>query len=126
MTDKRSERERAAEETLAATAPLRSLADEVRSYPLRLLRLVAEQRAARNAPVPDHALRLPPYLGETALRGLLDGGFITRAEGARGAIHAYAPTEAGLALIASLNEGDAASGAAAKKPRKPRGGEQGD
>ena len=126
MTDERSERERAAEETLAATAPLRSLTEEVRSYPLRLLRLVAEQRAARNAPVPDHALRLPPHLGETALRGLLEGGFITRAEGARGAIRAYAPTEAGLALIASLNDdGDDDGGAPAKKPRKPRGGEQG-
>lgn len=132
MTDERSVRERAAEEALAATAPLRSLTDEVRAYPLRLLRLVAEQHAARNAPVPDHALRLPPYLGETALRGLLDGGFIARADGARGAIHAYAPTEAGLALIASLNDGNDGSsgnegnggGAPAKKPRKPRGGKQ--
>lgn len=135
MTDERSERERAAEEALAATAPLRSLTDEVRAYPLRLLRLVAEQHAARKAPVPDHALRLPPYLGETALRGLLDGGFIARADGARGAIHAYAPTDAGLALIASLNEGNDGSngnegnegncgGAPAKKPRKPRGGKQ--
>lgn len=147
MTDERSERERAAEDALAATAPLRSLTDEVRSYPLRLLRLVAEQHAARKAPVPDHALRLPPYLGETALRGLLEGGFIARADGARGAIHAYAPTEAGLALIASLSDGDGndgggggngsggdgsagdgndgdGGGAPAKKPRKPRGGKQ--
>ncbi len=110
MMDERSERERAAEDALAATAPLRSLTDEVRSYPLRLLRLVAEQHAARKAPVPDHALRLPPYLGETALRGLLEGGFIARADGARGAIHAYAPTEAGLALIASLNDGNGNGG----------------
>ena len=110
MTDERSERERAAEDALAATAPLRSLTDEVRSYPLRLLRLVAEQHAARKAPVPDHSLRLPPYLGETALRGLLEGGFIARADGARGAIHAYAPTEAGLALIASMSDGDGNAG----------------
>lgn len=107
---------RAAEEALAATTPLRNLADEVRSYPLRLLRLVAEQHAARNAPVPDHALRLPPYLGETALRGLLEGGFIERVDGARGAIHAYAPTEAGLALLAPPQE----AAPPAKKPRKPR------
>ena len=148
MTDERSERECAAEDALAATAPLRSLTDEVRSYPLRLLRLVAEQHAARKAPVPDHALRLPPYLGETALRGLLEGGFIARADGARGAIHAYAPTDAGLELIASLNDGDGSAGDGsvgggsagdgsdgggndgggggppAKKPRKPRGGKQ--
>lgn len=116
MTGDMDDQTRAAEEALAATAPLRNLADEVRSYPLRLLRLVAEQHAARNAPVPDHALRLPPYLGETALRGLLEGGFIERADGARGAIHAYAPTEAGLALLASPQEPPPP----AKKLRKPR------
>ena len=99
------ERVRAAEEVLAATGPLRNLSDEVRSYPLRLLRLVAEQYAARNAPVSDHMLRLPPYLGETALRGLLEGGFVERVT-ASYAVYAYAPTPEGLALLASL-EGDA-------------------
>ncbi len=107
------ERVRAAEEVLAATGPLRNLSDEVRSYPLRLLRLVAEQYAARNAPVSDHLLRLPPYLGETALRGLLEGGFIERLSPER-AVYAYAPTPEGLALLASL-EGDTPK---ARKPRK--------
>lgn len=116
MTGDMDEQTRAAEEALAATAPLRNLTDEVRSYPLRLLRLVAEQHAARNAPVPDHALRLPAYLGETALRGLLEGGFIERVDGARGAIHAYAPTDAGLALLSPSQE----AAPSAKKPRKPR------
>lgn len=97
------ERVRAAEEALAATGPLRNLSDEVRSYPLRLLRLVAEQYAARNAPVSDHMLRLPPYLGETALRGLLEGGFIERVT-ASYAVYAYAPTAEGLALLSTLEE----------------------
>ena len=96
-------RVRAAEEVLAATGPLRNLSDEVRSYPLRLLRLVAEQHAARDAPVSDHLLRLPPYLGETALRGLLEGGFVERVT-ASYAVYAYAPTREGLALLASLEE----------------------
>ena len=108
------DRVRAAEDVLAATGPLRNLSDEVRSYPLRLLRLVAEQYAARNAPVSDHLLRLPPYLGETALRGLLEGGFIKRVT-ASYAVYAYAPTPEGLALLASL-EGDAK----APKGRRPR------
>ena len=113
MTQK--ERVRAAEDVLAATSPLRNLADEVRSYPLRLLRLVAEQHAARNAPVSDHLLRLPPYLGETALRGLLEGGFVERVTAAY-AVYAYAPTPEGLALLASLEERTGAS--KARKPRK--------
>ncbi len=107
------ERVRAAEDVLAATGPLRNLSDEVRSYPLRLLRLVAEQHAARNAPVSDHMLRLPPYLGETALRGLLEGGFVERVT-ASYAVYAYAPTQEGLALLASL-EGDARKGREGRK-----------
>ena len=107
------DRVRAAEDVLAATGPLRNLSDEVRSYPLRLLRLLAEQYAARDAPVSDHLLRLPPYLGETALRGLLEGGFIERLSPER-AVYAYAPTPEGLALLASL-EGDTPK---ARKTRK--------
>lgn len=109
------ERVRAAEDVLAATGPLRNLSDEVRSYPLRLLRIVAEQYAARNAPVSDHLLRLPPYLGETALRGLLEGGFIERLSPER-AVYAYAPTPEGLALLASL--GERTDAPKARKPRK--------
>lgn len=101
------ERVRAAEDVLAATGPLRNLSDEVRSYPLRLLRLVAEQHAARGAPVSDHMLRLPPYLGETALRGLVEGGFVERVTAAY-AVYAYAPTPEGLALLASLEDGQQA------------------
>ena len=110
----RDERVRAAEDVLAATGPLRNLSDEVHSYPLRLLRLVADQYAAREAPVSDHLLRLPPYLGETALRSLLEGGFVERVAAAY-AVYAYAPTPEGLALLASL-EGDAAP----QKARKSR------
>lgn len=91
---------REAEAKLAEAAPLRELADEVRAYPLRLLRAVIQQYALRHAPVPDHSLRLPPYLGETALRGLVEGGMVERVEDAARSIHAYIPTEAGLALIA--------------------------
>ena len=110
------DRVRAAEDVLAATGPLRNLSDEVRSYPLRLLRLVVEQYAARDAPVSDHLLRLPPYLGETTLRGLLEGGFVERVTAAY-AVYAYAPTPEGLALLASL-EGDSTERKAPKRRRR--------
>ena len=108
-----------AQEKIAEAVPLRELADEVRTYPLRLLRLLAEQQAARNGPVPDHALRLPPYLGETALRGLVEGGFIERAPQAMRSIYSYAPTQAGLDLLALVDAGDAGE-AKAKRPARKR------
>ncbi len=107
-------RVRNAEAKLAETGPLRDLADEVRTYPLKLLRRVAEQHQERVAPVPDHALRLPPYLGETALRGLVEGGYVRRVDDLARAIHAYVPTEEGLALIAAADS----PGRSKRAPRK--------
>lgn len=103
MTSRDTQAVRDAEAELAATGPLRDLGDEVRRYPLELLRRVAQLHAERNAPVPDHLLRLPTFLGETALRGLLEGGYVSRDDSARRAIHAYAPTERGLALLAAAD-----------------------
>ncbi|MEK9659849.1 MAG: hypothetical protein VW450_07900 [Chloroflexota bacterium] len=87
-----------AEETLAALGPLRQLAAEVRAYPLRLLEQVCAQADARGGTVPDHLLRLDPYLGDAALRALVEGGYIAREAGER-AIYVYAPTAQGRALV---------------------------
>ncbi len=97
------QRIRESEAKLAETGPLRSLAGEVRSYPLKLLRRVAQLHAERKAPVPDHVLRLPPYLGETALRGLVEGGYVRQTDETARAIHAYVPTEKGMALLAATD-----------------------
>ncbi len=92
-----------AAEMLAALPALKELADELRFYPVRLLTQLCEVHAKRNGPVPDHALTLLPYLGETALRALAEGGFVELIDDVSYAIHAYVPTEAGQALVASLN-----------------------
>jgi hypothetical protein len=94
---------RSAEKTLAATAPLKELYEELRTYPLRLLQIVVEQHALRLSPVPDHLLRLPPYLGETAIRALVEGGFVERVDDVSRAVFAYSPTEAGLEVVASMS-----------------------
>ena len=88
-----------AERLLGDLGPLRELADEVRTYPVRLLRLICDQYATRGAPVPDHALRLSPYLGETSLRALIGGGYVERDDTAHIAVHAYVPTASGKALM---------------------------
>lgn len=85
---------------LATLAPLRELALELRTYPVHLLVLLCEQHEQRGGPVPDHALKLAPYLGETALRALIRGAYIERVEDVSFAINAYNPTETGRALAA--------------------------
>ena len=88
-----------AERVLSELAPIRELLDEVRTYPLKLLRLISDQFAVRGGPVPDHVLHLQPYLGETALRALIKGGYLEQKDQTHLAIHAYVPTESGLALV---------------------------
>ena len=82
--------------------------------PLRLLQLVYEQHKERGGPVPDHVLKLPPYLGETSLRALVEGGFLERSDDPQYAIHTYAPTDVALALIEHVD-------GAVPTPPRPRG-----
>ena len=88
-----------AERTLSELRPIKELLAEVRTYPVWLLRRICDQYAARGGPVPDHALHLTPYLGETALRGLIDGGYVERHDHTHMAVHAYVPTASGIALL---------------------------
>jgi hypothetical protein len=92
----------AAAAELAAWAPLRELAAELRDYPVRLIVQLCHLAEMRKGPVPDHAITLLPYLGETALRALVNGGYAERIGEASYAINAYVPTEKGKALAASL------------------------
>ena len=98
-----SVRESVADE-LAKLQPLQALADELRLYPVRLLEQVCELADRRQGPVPDHTLTFLPYLGETAIRALVDGGYVQRLDDVPYAILAYLPTERGRALAASLRE----------------------
>jgi hypothetical protein len=94
---------------------LRDLADELRNDPVRLLSLVFEVYDQRGGPVPDHALELPPYLCETALRALAAGGYVERRGDVSYAIQAFVPTDRGRALVAqALDDG------AAPKRERPR------
>jgi hypothetical protein len=88
---------------IAALPALKELGDELKSYPVRLLSQLCDIHVQRNGPVPDHALTMLPYLGETALRALVEGGYIDLIDDVSYAIHAYAPTESGLALVATLD-----------------------
>ena len=88
-----------AETLLSELPPIQELLVEVRTYPVRLLRRICEQYAERQAPVPDHALHLAPYLGETALRALMDGGYVELQDELHISVHAYVPTASGRALL---------------------------
>ena len=101
---------------LSEIGPLRELAAEVRDYPVRLLRLLCATYAERGGPVPDHALKLAPYLGETALRALVEGGLAEEHEVSY-AVKAFTPTQAALDLVARLDGASPAPG----KPGATRG-----
>jgi hypothetical protein len=87
---------------LAELLPLKELATELKVYPVRLLAQLVEQSDRRQGPVPDHTLTLLPYLGETALRALVDGGYISKVDDVSYAIAAYEPTDKGRSLASGL------------------------
>ena len=100
MTNKTGQQADPGVETLLSELrPIQELMGEIRTYPARLLRLICDRYAERQAPVPDHALHLAPYLGETALRALIEGGYVERNDENHLAVHAYVPTASGRALF---------------------------
>ena len=100
MTNKTAQQSSAAAETvLGELRPIQELMAEVRTYPLRLLSRICDVYAERQAPVPDHALRLAPYLGETVLRALIEGGYVELRDEDHISVHAYVPTASGRALV---------------------------
>ncbi len=88
-----------AETVLSELGPIQELLGEVRTYPASLLRRICDLYATREAPVPDYALHLTPYLGETALRALIEGGYVALDPQTHMAVHAYVPTASGIALL---------------------------
>jgi hypothetical protein len=87
---------------LAKLPPLSAIAEALRNYPARLLERMCEQAERRKGPVPEHTLTFIPYLGETAIRALVDGGYIQRLDDLPYTILAYLPADKGNALAALL------------------------
>ena len=81
--------------------PMRELQDELRRYPVRLLRQLAAEFRRRQGAVPDHALELAPYVGETALRALVASGLAEQVLSPY-AVRAYKPTQLALDLLQRL------------------------
>ena len=102
------------ENRLSKLGPLEELRTEIRKYPVRLLKLLVALYEERAAPVPDHMLKLPPYLGETVLRALVEGGMVEIRE-ASYAIRAYAPTQEAIRIVAELSTAVAAGRKAGAK-----------
>ena len=90
------------EERILASAAMRDLTDELRAYPTRLLIQIVAEHRRRGGAVPDHVLEIVPYVGETALRALVDAGLADRIDDSPYAIRSYTPTADGLALAARM------------------------
>ena len=100
--DTQSAREEA-EKRIHATDAVREITEELRLYPVRLLRQIVAEHRRRNAPAPDHVLEIVPYLGETALRALVEAGLTERVDDSAYSMRAYAPTSDGIALDARMD-----------------------
>ena len=90
------------EERILDSNAMRELTGELTAYPVRLLRQLVAEYARRGTAVPDHVLDIVPYLGDTALRALVDAGLADRIDDSPHAIRAYVPTAEAIELDASL------------------------
>lgn len=77
---------------------VRSMEDE----PLKLLVDICDKNTLTGRPVPDHNLRMPGYIGDVALRALIETGLVEKKDGGRVSLYSYQPTECGIAYYQRL------------------------
>ena len=78
------------------TSTVKELLKGLEEEPARMLRAICAQYSREQAPVPDHRLPWAGYIGEVAVRALMEAGLVQREPGGHGAIYNYRPTEEGL------------------------------
>ena len=85
--------------------PFRRMREELEQYPVQLFGQICALYSLRQAPVPDYAVVLVPYLGEMSLRALEECGLVERSDRDLHAIRAFTPTDKGQELWGRMGRG---------------------
>jgi hypothetical protein len=70
--------------------------------PLKLLVDICRKREQSGRPVPDHNLHMQGYIGDIALKALIESGLVRRVDGGRMALYSFEPTVSGLQYYSRL------------------------
>lgn len=89
------------EKTQIMQQVFRSIQDE----PQKLLCDICSKQAKTGRPVPDFNLHMQGYIGDIALKALIEANLIKRVDGGRVSLYCYEPTEEGLKYYNFLKEG---------------------
>jgi len=99
-------------ELLQATEIMRQVARSMKEEPLKLLADICNKNESTGRPVPDHSLHMQGYIGDVALKALIESGMLTRKDGGKISLYTYQPTRLGLDYYGKLKLADII------KPRK--------
>ena len=89
-------------QVLRQTQVMQQVLTELEKEPVTLLLAICREYEATKEAVPDHHLHLSGYLGEVAMRVLLEAGLIERQPGRRLSVNSYEPTSAGTEYYRKL------------------------
>ncbi len=81
---------------LEATEVMKQVLKNMREQPAHLMRNICREYNRTGQMVPDHNIQLAGYMGEVALKALIEAGFVKQKPGGRLSVFYYEPTEKGL------------------------------
>lgn len=81
---------------IRGTDAMRQALNCLEHEPLHLLREICRQYEKLKEPVPDHNIHPSGYMGEVALKSLVEGGLVKVHAAPRYSLSTYEPTEEGL------------------------------
>ena len=95
------------ENVLWGTGVFKHLTKSLIDEPLKLLIDICNKKMINEGPAPDHSLHMQGYIGDVALKALLESGLIEKLDGGRAALYSYRPTESGMAFYKKITQDQA-------------------
>lgn len=90
------------EKVLRETDIFKQVSKSMLDEPLKLLVDICNKSILNDKPVPDHSLHIQGYIGDVALKTLIEAGLIEKLDGGRVSLYSYQPTESGTAFYKKI------------------------
>ncbi|HJX03684.1 MAG TPA: hypothetical protein VJ488_03900 [Dehalococcoidia bacterium] len=87
---------------LKQTDVMQQVTMSMEQEPLKLLVDICRKREHNGRPVPDHNLHMQGYIGDIALKALIESGLVRKLDGGRMALYSFEPTASGLQYYSRL------------------------
>ena len=91
-------------ELLKSTEIMAQVVNSLEEEPLKLLKDICRKNEQSGQPVPDYNIPVQGYIGDVALKSLVQAGLLDKIDGGKIALYSYQPTGLGNEYCKKLSK----------------------